>query len=152
MEGVYSISQLGIEILVDVHAAPTLLNRMNFSPYENSSFGIKMLYPSDWKKIEDFRGSWFRNFNESVNMRIEIIPSGNRSLDELTSNQISLIEQQFPRQELIESNATTIGANYTGHKIVFTFPVQPRNLETKLKEMQVWTINGSRAYVISFLP
>ena len=83
-------------------------------------------------------------------MRIEIIPSGNRSLDELTSNQISLIEQQFPRQELIESNATTIGANYTGHKIVFTFPVQPRNLETKLKEMQVWTINGSRAYVISF--
>ena len=56
VEGVYSISQLGIEILVDVHAAPTLLNRMNFSPYENSSFGIKMLYPSDWKKIEDFRG------------------------------------------------------------------------------------------------
>ena len=91
-------------------SSSTVPNLLNFSPYENSSFGIKMLYPSDWKKIEDFRGSWFRNFNESVNMRIEIIPSGNRSLDELTSNQISLIEQQFPRQELIESNATTIGA------------------------------------------
>ena len=106
---------------------------MNFSPYENSSFGIKMLYPSDWKKIEDFRGSWFRNFNESVNMRMEIIPSGNRSLDELTSNQISLIEQQFPRQELIESNATTIGANYTGHKIVFDISSTTPELGDKTK-------------------
>jgi serine/threonine-protein kinase len=146
---VYLTSEYGNHHEIVVALSPTVPNRLNFSPYENSSFGIKILYPSDWKKIEDFRGSWFRNFNESVNMRMEIIP-WNRSLDDLTSNQISLIEQQFPRQELIESNATTIGANYTGHKIVFTFPEEPRNLDVKFKEMKVWTINGSRGYIISY--
>ena len=129
---------------------PNVANHSNFSIYENSSFGIKIQYPSDWKKIEDFRGSWFRNFNESVNMRMEIIPYGNRSLDELTSDQISLIQQQFPRQELIESNETTIGDNYSAHKIVFTFPEEPRNLDAKFKEMKVWTLNGSQGYIISY--
>jgi len=131
-------------------SSPTLANDSTFSTYQNSSFGVKMQYPSDWKKIEDFRGSWFRNFNESVNMRVEIVPNGNRTLDQLTENQTSLIEHQFPLQKMVESKAVTIGENYNAHKIVFTFPEEPRNLDAKFKEMKVWTISGNRGYIISY--
>ena len=63
--------------------------------------------------------------------------------------QINGTGQQFPGQMLVESNETKIGNNYTGYRIVFTFPVIPADLQ-KTKEMQVWTVNGSRAYVISY--
>ena len=49
---------------------------------------------------------------------------------------------------VIESNETTIGDNYSAHKIVFTFPEEPRNLDAKFKEMKVWTLNGSQGYII----
>jgi hypothetical protein len=127
----------------------TVASSMNFSKYENSSFGILVKYPSDWKKIEDFRGSWFRNMNESANVRVESTPFQKGNLEEFTMRQINSTGQQFPGREIVESNETKIGDNYTAHRIVFTFPVIPADLE-KTKEMQVWTVNGGRAYIISY--
>jgi eukaryotic-like serine/threonine-protein kinase len=121
----------------------------NFSRYENSSHGIKINYPSNWKRVDDARGTWFRNANESVNIRVESIPLLNRSLEKLTIRQINLTKQQFPGLELVESNETIIGNNYTAHRLVFTFPQQPSDLQ-RTKEMQVWTLNGTRGYIISY--
>ena len=132
-----------------VPSAHTVATPMNFSRYENSTFGISVQYPSDWKKFEDFRGSWFRNMNESVNVRVESTTFQNGNLEVFTMKQINGTGQQFPGQMLVESNETKIGNNYTGYRIVFTFPVIPADLQ-KTKEMQVWTVNGSRAYVISY--
>jgi len=123
----------------------------NFSTYQNSSFGIKMQYPSEWKQIEDFQGSWFRNTNESVNVRAESITFPNGSLDDLTTRQLNLTKHQFPGQKVLESNIATIGDLYTAHKIVFTFPEEPNDPRKILfKEMQVLTLNGTRGFIISY--
>ena len=140
------VNEQPIAAVPSVH---TVTSPMNFSKYENSTFGIRVQYPSDWKKFEDFRGSWFRNLNESVNIRVESTPFQNGNLEEFTMKQINGTRQQFPGQVLVESNETKIGDNYTAYRIVFTFPVIPADLQ-KTKEMQVWTVNGSRAYVISY--
>ena len=88
--------------------------------------------------------------NESVNVRVESTTFQNGNLGVFTMKQINGTGQQFPGQMLVESNETKIGNNYTGYRIVFTFPVIPADLQ-KTKEMQVWTVNGSRAYVITTL-
>lgn len=138
------------QLAMAVTSPSLVVNAANFSTYENASLGVKIQYPSDWKKIEDSRGSWFRNMNESVNLRIESLPFLNGSLDELGIRQINLTEQQFPGQNLIESNETTIGNKYAAHRILFTYPEVPSDLMPKIKELKVWTINGSRAYIISY--
>jgi hypothetical protein len=129
-----------------------LSNTSNFSTYENSSFGMKMLYPSDWKKIEDFRGTWFRNSNDSVNVRVESIPYSNGALKELTARQINLTRQQFPGQAITELNSTTFLDGYPAHRIVFTYPEEPLDLQgvQYKKEMQVWSTRDGRAYIISY--
>ena len=129
----------------------SLSKTINFSTFKNSSFGIKILYPSDWKKIEDFRGSWFRNSNDSINVRVESIPYPNGDLEELSTRQVNLTGQQFPGQVIAELNSTTIGHNYPAYKIVFTFPEEPSDLQgLKYKEMQVWTTEYGRAYILSY--
>ena len=39
------------------HHHNSYLVPVNFAKYENSSFGMKMDYPADWKKAEDNRGT-----------------------------------------------------------------------------------------------
>ena len=123
-----------------------------FLDVQNFTLGIKIEYPSDWIKVEDYSGSWFRNNNQTVNVRVESIPYLNESLDNLTTQQINLTAQQFPGRQLIDTNGTIIGDNYTAHKIVFTFPEEPADLNGLwYKEIQVWTINAGRAYIIQLL-
>lgn len=94
-------------------------------------------------------GSWFRNTDESVNVRVESILALDVSLEKLTSRQINLIKQQFPGPVLAESNETKNGDNYTAQKMVFTFPQQLSDFQ-RTKEMQVMTINGNLEYIISY--
>jgi hypothetical protein len=124
---------------------------INFSKYENSKFGMSVDYPSLWKIVEDNIGAWFKNTNESVNVRLENLPIQNRTMDEVTSSQLNLTRNQFPGQVILESNVTTIGNNYPAYKIVFTFPEDPADLTgTWFKELKAWTIWRDKAYVISF--
>jgi len=148
--GFYLLFEYDNQLVSGVSVLPNS-TASNLSLYQNSSFGIRIQYPSEWKQIEDFQGSWFRNTNESVNVRAEsiIFPSG--SLDDLTTRQLNLTKHQFPGQKVIESNKTTIGDNYTAHKIVFTFPEEPNDPRKILfKEMQVLTLNGTRSFIISY--
>lgn len=148
---IYLMSAHDNQFAVSEPLTPAIGKATNVSTYKNYTFGINIQYPSDWKKVEDDRGSWFRNTNESVNVRVESMAYQNRSLDQLTIRQSNLTRQQFPGQTLAESDSTTIGDNYPAHKIVFTFPEEPNALNGReFKEMQVWTINNSRAYIISY--
>jgi hypothetical protein len=123
----------------------------NFSNYTNSSFGMSISYPANWKKVEDYSGSWFRNSNESVNVRLERLPGQNLTINEVTNSQLNLTRNQFPGQKILESNTTTIGNNYPAHKIVFTFPEEPADPKGLiLKELKAWTIGQNSAYVISY--
>jgi hypothetical protein len=124
---------------------------LNFSIYQNASFGISVHYPSEWQRFEDFRGSWFRNANDSVNVRLESITYQNGSLHELVAQQRKLTGNQFPGLEVIESNQTKIGNNYPAFKLVFTYPEAPSDPRRIIfKEMQVLAANGTRAFIISY--
>ena len=129
---------------------PSIPNPSNYAIYENCTFGLKADYPWWWKKIEDPRGVWFRTVNDSANVRFESISYPNSSLDSLVDNQTKLVNQQFPGQVLLESNKTSIGDNYEAYRLVFIFPEVPADLNNKVKEMQVGTLNSNRAYIVSY--
>jgi eukaryotic-like serine/threonine-protein kinase len=131
--------------------ATSKINQENYTNYHNSSFGISLDYPIEWKQIGDNRGSWFRNENESVNVRIETIPFQNQTLDQLTNYQANLTEQQFPDQKILEKNVSKMGNNYTAYKLLFDFPEEPADPEgTPMRELKIWTTNNGRAYIFSY--
>lgn len=138
------------ESVTDLTSTPS--KTLNFYTYENSTFGIRIQYPSDWKKVEDDRGVWFRTTNESVNLRVESLAYLNRTLDNLTKRQINLTAQQFPGRSIVELNSVTLRHNYPGIKIVFTYPEDPEDdlQAIRYKEMQFWTIRDGRAYIFSY--
>jgi hypothetical protein len=129
--------------------------------YENSAYGIKIKYPSDWKKVEPSQISDESNFNiivgflspkestlyksppAALSIGIQnLSTSQSITVDQYSGAQINLIRQQA---SVLESNTTTLkGNNNTlAHKIVYI------NNEGQ-KVMQVWTIKGDKAYHITY--
>jgi hypothetical protein len=123
------------------------------SAYNNSTLGMCLKYPSAWNKREDNRGAWLEISNESsARIRIESLPNNNnQTLDQFTTARINLTNQQFPGRELLEDNATIIGQNYSGHKIVFSHTEEPSDKKgIRFEESQAWTVNKDRIFVISY--
>jgi hypothetical protein len=134
---------------LDLSISPS--NSLNYSEYKNATLGISIQYPSDWQRFEDFRGSWFRNANDSVNVRLESVSYSNDSLQELVAQQLKLTGNQFPGQKVLESNETTIGNAYPAVKLLFTYPEAPSDpRRITIKEMQLLATNGTRAFIISY--
>lgn len=128
-------------------------NRGPFSAYSNSTLGMCIEYPSVWNKVEDNRGAWLEISNESTaHIRIESLPNkNNQTLDQFTTARINLTNQQFPGRELIDDNATIIGQNYSGHKIVFSHTEEPSDKKgARFEESQAWTVHKNRIFVISY--
>ena len=137
------------------------INDTIFKTYENSTYGILMQYPSDWKKVEPGQFSQTNNFNiivgylspkESASYRsppaalsvwIQNLPNSQSiTLDQYSDAQINFIREQA---SVLESNTITLkGDNNTlAHRIVYI------NSEGQ-KIMQVWTIKGDKAYHITY--
>jgi serine/threonine-protein kinase len=131
--------------------ASSQINQEKYAVYHNSTFGMSVDYPKEWKQIGDNRGSWFRNQNESVNVRIETLPFQNKTLDQLINYQINLTAQQFPDQKILETNASRIGDNYTANKLLFDYPEEPADPQgTHMRELKIWTTNNGWAYIITY--
>jgi hypothetical protein len=138
------------------------INDSVFKTYENSTYGIRMQYPSDWKKVEPSQVSQASNFNiivgfispkESVSdtsppaaLSIGIhnlSSSQDITPDQYTDTHINSIRKQT---NLLESNATALkgnSSNNLAHKVVYI------NSEGQ-KIMQVWTVKGDKAYHITY--
>jgi hypothetical protein len=136
------------------------INSTIFKMYENSAYGIKIKYPSDWKKVEPSQISDESNFNiivgflspkESASYRSppaalsvgihNLSPSRSVMLDQYTNADIKFIRQQAT---VLEEDTTTLNATNTlAHKVVYI------NSEGQ-KVMQVWTIKGDKAYHITY--
>jgi hypothetical protein len=137
------------------------INDTIFKTYENSTYGILMQYPADWKKVEPREFSQTSNFNiivgflspkesavyksppAALSVGIQnLSPSQSIAADQYSSAQINFIRQQA---RVLESNTIDLkGNNNTlAHKIVYI------NNEGQ-KIMQVWTIKGNKAYHITY--
>jgi PsbP-like protein len=142
--------------------SPCFTTLSSFLTYQNSTYGIKIQYPSNWKPKPT--GSDSRNIivafipakslfgNTSVALTIEvlslppILPTvHNISMSTLAPFIIDAIKQTNPDFQLDESNSTTIRSDIStipAYKIVYTTDDH--------KIMKIITIKGDKAYVITY--
>jgi serine/threonine-protein kinase len=127
----------------------------NFLIYENKVEGIKIGYPADWTKKEQYMESVVAflspkespsdTFQENVNIIVQDLSAQPMTLEEYTELSINQIGQLVTNANIIESEATSL-ANNPGHKLVYT-GIQG---EYELKWMQIWTIKDNKAYIITY--
>ena len=125
-----------------------------FLSYENKEHGIKILYPYNWEIAENFMGSIvifrspkenvFDDFQENVNIVVKKLEK-NESLDELTKEAIEDIKANIPNAKFLLSKDVVIN-NEVWHKVVYT----GKFLGLKLKWLQLWKIEGGKAYMITY--
>jgi eukaryotic-like serine/threonine-protein kinase len=156
------------QIVAEAERSTHAKNATVFSLYDNKTLGIKILYPSNWEKLEG-AGSFV--FNPDVVVFRSHLNASNSNQKSNATQQIPpavlvvSIDKNLPISDLkIYSNATikhilenTVGskiiestdtklAGYPAHKIVGTF----RQANNDLKVLDIWTIKDSKLYRITF--
>jgi eukaryotic-like serine/threonine-protein kinase len=121
---------------------------LNFVPYSNPTFGIRIQYPENWGRLDlsflqndsadiDFYPLDDASGSKHVRIQIETMQSAqNMTLEQYSEAKINSIEGQ-----ILESNSTTL-ADLPAHEIVFT--------NAGLQKIQVWTIKDDRIYTITY--
>ena len=144
----------------------------SFSIYENPTYGIKILYPAGWNKLEFGKitpdglfvgfslpreGKPLSEINVSdfvlENIMIGVTPSisvpssfsKNTILRDFVNDQISSYKEEFADFQIIKSNITTIDNNPT-YQIQYTQKDGRATFDT----LQIWTMSGNRIYTIIF--
>ncbi|PLZ96846.1 serine/threonine protein kinase [Fischerella thermalis CCMEE 5268] len=128
-----------------------------FIPYENSNYGIKIKYPTSWqlqiKEIDVLgvtevvtfispRQSETDKFQEKLNIDIEKF-SG--TLAESKELFVDEIKNTLPEAQIINTSSTTL-AFKQANQIIYT----GKDEDTKLKNLQIWTLKGDKAYIITY--
>ncbi|MCK4433154.1 MAG: hypothetical protein KAV48_04395 [Methanomicrobia archaeon] len=134
-------------------SAPTTLPP-GFLTYENSTYGIKIMYPQEWEKLEGYMDTvvLFRSsledasdiFQENLNVVVGDLPQP-MTLNEFTDLNIEQIKTLFTI-EVVDSSPTTL-ANIPARKVIYTL----KQGGYDLKAMQIYTIKDDKAYVISYM-
>ena len=128
---------------------------VKFIPYENSTYGIKIQYPSNWIKQESQNqtSSLIVGFNSppGTGFAYFTIEGGrqlpqNISLEQFSNASIDGVRHSFPGFNLTESNETAL-AGIPAHKIVYTSPTQSGR---ELELMQVWTLKDAKDFIITY--
>lgn len=131
-------------------------NSTNFLTYENPIFGIKMLYPTDWVKLENTSSP---NKNSTLIDLVTFGPQSNTSLGKLVVKvdnisdikpiNVSEYSNQIIgdlRQDFKVAESTTTLAGLPAYEFVYTGAEE----NVDLKAMLVLTIKGDRAYIMSY--
>jgi PsbP-like protein len=144
----------------------------DFLEYKNPIYGIEIQYPSKWEKI-DFAQSINGNNNnnnnnnnndaaliagflstskndtgilENLMIREVRLASPDITTREFSNALLSSYKQQFKNFQLIGSNASMTLSGKPAYEVVYTYGVQPNIFKT----MEVWVVNGDRAYMILY--
>lgn len=123
----------------------------DFLTYENSDYGVKIKYPSNWQQTEteDVIVSFLSpkadasaDIQENLGLIMNDLAGQGLTLQKYNEIAIEQLKQTFPDIKIIESGSTVL-SNNPAHKVVFT--------ASNLKFMQVWTIKYDLAYIWSFV-
>ena len=170
-----SANKLPLNILIDSlnnNIVMTNPKETNFSIYENPTYGIKILYPAGWNKLEfgqitadglvvgfalPREGKPLSEINVSdfileniliAVTRINSAPppfSKSTLLKDFVNEQISSFKQGLADFQIIKSNTTAIDNNPT-YQIQYT----SRSGQAIFDTLQIWTISGNKIYTILF--
>jgi serine/threonine-protein kinase len=123
--------------------------------YTNSTYGITIQYPQDWRKVEpsDEPGLHIafvlpKESDSGMRDDVQIIVlnmSVPETLDVFTQNLIQGEEQSRHDFKLIDSTPTTLAGN-PAHKIVFT----SKDVQYDMKSMYVYTIKNNNLYMVIY--
>ena len=132
-----------------------------FSTYENLVYGIKIQYPSNWQKME-FDRHYGNNslpiagfsppsendsgLLENLVIVVKKLHSQNTSLKQFVDSLVSSYKSSFHNFQLVGLNPLTTPALNSAYKLEYTHSTDMLMLKT----MEVWTINGDIAYMISY--
>jgi hypothetical protein len=138
---------------------PTVTNgnntTTNYLTYTNSSYGIKIQYPTYFIKEESQNqssGDIVKFISPRGTPPLELgISDGqpvpqNMSLEQWSNATIKGLSQSFDNFSLIESNSTTV-AGFPAHEIVYTATLPSSGVEIKF--MQLLTIKDHKEYIIT---
>ncbi|MGB7952800.1 MAG: PsbP-related protein [Candidatus Nitrosopolaris sp.] len=135
-------------------------NNNKMLTYENSTYGIRMQYPSEWHK-ENVSGGSDNNsmlvdvvkfsspskntsdtFSESLDLRVDNV-SQPITLAKYANNSIEDLRKDF---KIIELDTNASLSDNPAYKLVYTGVEQGVNLQAML----ILTIKGDKAYIISY--
>lgn len=124
----------------------------NFLTYENSTLGVKIQYPSDWKRAESNSNITFTSplasnsdrYREKLELKVNSLLQ-NVTLDEYSSAVIKKLKESSANFRILEVATTTLAGN-PAKKMVFTSGEGQNNL----KVVEIWTINDDKAYSIQY--
>jgi hypothetical protein len=132
---------------------------ISFLPYNDTTYGIFIQYPSDWiastSGLTDYTDlvafySPLQNLSDSFPARltISVITYGqNISLPEYTNFVWTMLNQT--EQTDVRSSSEVTVAGYPGHRVVLAN--QPfQNSTLIFYQMVTWTTIGNRAYLLSY--
>lgn len=141
--------------LLLLHPNSQALAQEQFLTYENPESGISILYPSNWEKLANLDNFVTftappeidtRIYPAALGLKVQELSSQNIPLEEITKVQMSDLKKSNPDVNVLESTSTTI-AGKPAHKIVFS---AIDNEEVERKAMQVWTVIGNKAVLITY--
>jgi eukaryotic-like serine/threonine-protein kinase len=141
--------------LLLLHPNSQALAQEQFLTYENPESGISILYPSNWEKLANLDNFVTftappeidtRIYPAALGLKVQELSSQNIPLEEITKVQMSDLKKSNPDLNVLESTSTTI-AGKPAHKIVFS---AIDNEEVERKAMQVWTVIGNKAVLITY--
>jgi hypothetical protein len=141
--------------LLLLHPNSQALAQEQFLTYEDPELGISIQYPSNWEKLVSLNNfvtftappeTDTRIYPAALGLKVQEVSSQNISLQEVTNVQISDLKKSNPDLNVLESTSTTIADN-PAHKIVFS---ATDNKEVERKAMQVWTVIGNKAFLITY--
>lgn len=124
--------------------------------YENQDLGFKAKHHETWQNAEDdvsaipiaymiSPASEEGDFRELVSVIAEDLSATPMNLEEYTNNAVTQFGQLFPEFNQLSLTNTSLGGD-SAKKIVYTFAVEG----AVFKNMQIWTIIGDKAYVVSY--
>ena len=132
-----------------------------FSTYENPVYGVRIQYPSNWQKM-DFDGHYGNNslpiagfippsendsgLLENLLIVVKKLHSQNTPIKQFADSLVSSYKSNLHNFQLIELNPLTTPALNSAYKIEYTHSSDMLMLKT----MEVWTISGGIAYMISY--
>ena len=130
----------------------------NFLPYANSTYGIKLQYPSSWDKEENgtrqgtetdvvtFSPSAI-NSNASLDMTIDDISDEKGiALAQYASGSISDLKQSVKNFKLVGLNTNSVLAGLPAYKSIYTYVGE----NTIFKDMEIGAIKGDKAYILTY--
>jgi eukaryotic-like serine/threonine-protein kinase len=141
-----------------VFAQQTTKPTTNFLPYVNSTYGIKLQYPSSWDKEEngtrqdtetDVVTFYAPGINSNASLDISIDDISDEkgiALSQYASGGISDLKQSLKSFKLVGLTTNNVLSGLPAYKSIYTYADQ----NSIFKDMEIGAIKGDKAYILTY--